>query len=578
MIAEDKISEIKEAARISDFVSPFVELKRSGRSVKGLCPFHSEKTPSFSVNDENGFYHCFGCGAGGNVFKFLMEVENLTFPEAVRKVAERYGIEVPDEQGKESGAGRRDGLFKTVAAAARYYRRVLLETPAGKPYLEYLEARGISAEARETFLLGAAPASGDGLARWFAKEHLDPRVGHALGLLVGTPSRLTDRFRSRLIFPIRDGQGRVVGLAGRRLGEDGEGPKYLNSPESEIYSKGRLLYGLFEARDALRSADYVVLVEGYTDVIALHQAGLCNVVATCGTALSAEQVRLLKRYSGDVVTLFDGDAAGLQAAARSFRVCLEAGVWARGTALPSGEDPDSFVRAKGIDLLRTLLSEARPLADAYLKALVGDRGSDSTAVARAGAELAALLKKVKDPFEYDLLVRKASMWTEISEKTLRAQGRGESRPGGGTAVRRGGGAAGPEELLVSVMLSSESATARVVESGALGFMGEGPWKEIALDLAANQRKQLSADVAEMLSRLGGGDSARLAARLNDGVFDDPVVRDQTIDDCVMVLERRAQRRQNLERLLRLKKDEELGVDVADRGGLGDWKPSKRSSA
>ena len=273
MISEERIAEVRQSARISEFVTPHVSLKRRGRSFVGLCPFHNEKTPSFTVDDERGFFHCFGFSAGGNVFKFLMLIENLTFPESVHKVAAHYGIKIPEEGAHASGA--RDAMFEATASTARYFRRCLIETPVGKPMLNYLAERGIGEEASERFLIGTSPDSGDGLVRWFQKEGINPQLGLKVGLLGDRGGRLYDRFRGRLMFPIRDAQGRVIGFGGRMLG-DGDGPKYLNSSESELYHKSRALYGVYEARDALRNDAAMILVEGYFDVIALHQAGVQN--------------------------------------------------------------------------------------------------------------------------------------------------------------------------------------------------------------------------------------------------------------------------------------------------------------
>ena len=340
MISEAKIAEVRGAARISDFISPYITLKRSGRGLMGLCPFHGEKSPSFSVNDESGFYHCFGCGAGGNVFKFVMQMENLSFPEAVRKVASHYGIDVPDEGVSPGQASEREASFAMLAAAARFYRAALSRTPFGEEVGAYLEGRGIGDEARERFYLGAAPASGDALAAWLRREKHDLKLAERIGLVGLRGSSPWDRFRGRLVFPIRDPQGRVLGFGARRMGE-GDGPKYLNSSDSPVYHKGRVLYGLFEAREAEKAAapkpgapataptasageKQLVLVEGYLDVIAMSQAGLTNVVAGCGTALTVEQARLMRRHAGDVVALFDGDDAGRRAAARSFPLFVEA--------------------------------------------------------------------------------------------------------------------------------------------------------------------------------------------------------------------------------------------------------------
>ena len=570
MIAEDKINEIREAARISEFISSHVELRRAGRSLKGLCPFHEEKTPSFSVNDDGGFYHCFGCGEGGNVFKFIMALEGLSFPEAVRKVADRCGIELPEERGSAGGPVRKD-LFALLDSVAGYYRRVLLETPAGESWLEYLAARGINEKSSDSFMLGAAPDSGDGLLRWLKQQGADLEQAQLLGLVTRRQGRTVDSFRSRLMFPLRDNQGRVVGFAGRK-GETAEGPKYINSVESSVYHKGRVLYGLDLARTAVRDKGFALLVEGYTDVIALHQVGMENVVATCGTALTAEQVKLLKRFSSEMITLFDGDEAGSRAAGRSFPVFMEAGVWARGLSLPADADPDSFVRERGVEALAELLGGAGPLVDTWLRQITG-QAADTASMARVASDLSSLLKKVQDPFEYDLLLRKASVWTGISEKVLRGQAAPTPQKRAARGAESLGGAAGLDELLVTLLLSDPSLAASVAEAGALDRMENGPFRQVASDLLQASSR---ADAADQLAALPSDLGARVAQRLNEGVYSDTNVARQALGDCLSGLERRQRKAINRQRLLELKRAEESGSDIAAISGMGDWKSSRMS--
>jgi DNA primase len=558
----------------------------------GLCPFHNEKTPSFSVSDENGFYHCFGCGESGNVFKFLMAVENLTFPEAVHKVAERYGISVPERD--DPRTRQRASLYDVNASAARYFRRCLLETPAGRPVLDYLRGRGVDDAAGEAFLLGAAPSSGDGLVRWLAREGVDARAALGLGLIGARGERHYDRFRGRLMFPIRDGQGRVLGFGGRSLGED-DGPKYLNSPESEVYRKSRVLYGLYEARQSLRDSDELLLVEGYMDVIALSQAGVGNVVATCGTALTADQARMMRRHVSEVIALFDADNAGTAAAARSFPIFIEAGIWSRGAVLPQGEDPDSFVRTNGADALRERVRRAAPLAEAYAKHRVATAPSGTSGLAHAAADLAELLAKIEDPFEHELLVSKAALWTEIPEEELRrqsrrrrntAQRRAQSQPSASERPQepqrslppRPAGAPGPEELLVCVMLTDPAAVGAVDDSGVLNSMETGVWKLLVDDMIGRTRAQRTIDASELVERLPPEYRSRIMAKLFDGSFADDRVRARVIGDCISKIEERARRAHNRSLLAELKRREELGVDGGAEKGLIELKPRKRPDA
>ncbi len=587
MIPEEKIAEIKQLARISEFISPHVPLKSRGRSLLGLCPFHTEKTPSFSVNDENGFYHCFGCSAGGNVFKFLMEVEQLSFPEAVRKVADRYGIEVPDSPDQQQSA--RPGYFEVTASAARYFRRFLFESDRAQAFLGYLQERGISEQAAETFALGAAPPSGQGLVTWLSREGNQLALARQLGLVSERGAKPYDRFRNRLMFPIRDGQGRVTGFGGRALGED-DGPKYLNSPESDIYHKSRILYGIYEAREAMRSSDTMILVEGYFDVISLADQGVANVVATCGTALTIEQARMIRRFASDVVILFDGDEAGRRASARAFPVLIEAGLWPRGTALPSGEDPDSYVRSNGAEALRAVVAEAAPLVEDYARYVAEAAPPGAPGMARVGAELARVLAKVNDPFEYDLLVRKAAHWTGFSAEVLRAEGRkakrtahsgqsaSEGRPAAATGVHTAGGASGAEELLVAVLLTDSECICRAEELDVIKSMEPGIWQALTDDMIKAVRAGRVVDTAEVISRLAEPYGGRMAARLLEDSFADKAMRERVFNDCVRRIEERARRRHNRQVVEGLRKIEDLGAANTAPEQLAKWRPRKSSDA
>lgn len=585
MISDDKIAEIRQAARISEFVTPHVALKRRGRSLLGLCPFHNEKTPSFSVDDERGFYHCFGCSAGGNVFKFLMEIERLTFPEAVRKVAERYGITVPEVAGT---LERRDpGSYEINASAASYYRRFLVETEHGSRFRDYLAGRGVGEEAAERFVIGAASPSGTGLAKWLAKEGVDLRKAVALGLLVERGGTAYDRFRDRLMFPIRDAQGRVIGFGGRQV-EAGDGPKYLNSPESEVYQKSRALYGIYEARDALRHASSVLLVEGYLDVIALSEAGIQNVVATCGTALTVEQARMVRRYVADVVTLFDGDEAGKRAAARAFPIFIEAGIWAKGLTLPDGDDPDTFVRKAGADAMLERVKSAVPLTEAFLEHTVSASGKDPASIGRVCAELANVLAKVTDPFEHDALVRKAAHSAGISDEVLRREARRGAAKSRGrepeaepkrAATNLGtqrGGAAGPDESLVSLLLADGTLVAVIGARNVVDLMEESVWRELARDMIASARDGRSIDPAEALDRLPDQLRARVAARLLDDSLGNRERRERMMEDCIRSMERAARRRHNAGVLGDLRKTEQLRAGEIPHETLTDWRPRNSS--
>jgi len=360
---------VKQQADIVRVVGEYVQLKKGGQNFRGLCPFHSEKTPSFNVHPVRQIYHCFGCGKGGDVFNFVMEMERCEFPEAVRIVAEKCGIPVPSKRErtpeKKRESQQRSLLVEMHREAQAFFVKQLEGTLEGKAARAYLEDRGLDKEVLVRFGIGYAPSGGDLLVR-----HLKPRYPEPLLAASGLVSRdaggrLFDRFRRRIMFPIANESGKIVAFGGRALGD--EQPKYLNSPESHIYSKSNVLYHLDRAREALRQQDFAVLVEGYMDAIAAARAGAGNVVASCGTSLAEPQVKLLSRFTRRIVVNYDPDTAGQAATERSLAILLEHGFEVRVLALPGKADPDKFIREQGAEAYLKLLKES----PAYVDYLVG---------------------------------------------------------------------------------------------------------------------------------------------------------------------------------------------------------------
>jgi len=356
---------VKQQADIVRVVGEYVRLRKSGQNFSGLCPFHSEKSPSFNVHPVKQFYHCFGCGASGDVFKFVMEMDKLTFPESVRAVAEKCGIAVPAPR-ERSPEERRENQQRTALVelhrdAAAFFAQQLNTTPEGRAAKAYLLDRGLDSDAMALFGIGFAPSGGDALLRAM-KPKYNEKVLEASGLFSRDQSgRLYDRFRRRVMFPIANDSGKVVAFGGRALGDDL--PKYLNSPETPIYTKSNLLYHLDRAKEALRQRDFAVLVEGYMDAIAVARAGVSNVVASCGTSLTEPQVKLINRFTRRIIVNYDPDTAGQAATERSLTLLLEQGAEVRVLALPGGKDPDSFIRAEGAAAYIKLLNEAPPYVD-----------------------------------------------------------------------------------------------------------------------------------------------------------------------------------------------------------------------
>ncbi|HHW15634.1 MAG TPA: DNA primase [Firmicutes bacterium] len=359
------IDRVREANDLVEVVSGYVQLKRAGRTYKGLCPFHSEKTPSFTVSREKQLFYCFGCQTGGNVFHFIMKIENLDFPGALRFLAERAGIPLPEREfdpAAKARQERRARLETVVELAARFYRSILRRHAAGEPGRRYAAERGLDEDIIGRFGIGFAPHAWDGLAKFLAKRQADLAAAEEAGLLLRRrDGGYYDRFRNRLMFPIRDHRGRDIGFGGRAV--DGAEPKYLNSPESPLFHKGEVLFGLSLAAEEIRRAGYAVVVEGYLDAVTCHRYGFAQTVASLGTALTEAQARLLARYTAEVRIAYDADAAGQAAAWRGLDLLTAAGFRVKVVNLPAGEDPDSFLRNRGAEEFARRLAAAEPLLD-----------------------------------------------------------------------------------------------------------------------------------------------------------------------------------------------------------------------
>ncbi|RMO84141.1 DNA primase [Pseudomonas syringae pv. tagetis] len=402
LIPQSFIDDLLNRTDIVDVVSSRVQLKKAGKNYSACCPFHKEKTPSFSVSPDKQFYYCFGCGAGGNALGFIMDHDNLDFPQAVEDLAKAAGMEVPREQGVKGQKPRQptdSPLYPLLNAASEFYRQALKSHPSRKAAVDYLKGRGLSGEIARDFGLGFAPPGWDNLYKHLSSDSLQQKVMIDAGLLIenAETGKRYDRFRDRVMFPIRDSRGRIIAFGGRVLGDDK--PKYLNSPETPVFHKGQELYGLFEARKFNRNLDEIIVVEGYMDVIALAQQGLRNAVATLGTATSEEHLKRLFRVVPNVLFCFDGDQAGRNAAWRALEAALpnlQDGRRARFLFLPEGEDPDTLVRSEGTDAFKARINQhAQPLADYFFEQLTKESDPRSLEGKAHMATLAApLIDKV----------------------------------------------------------------------------------------------------------------------------------------------------------------------------------------
>jgi len=420
-LSEEKVSEIRDRSSILEVVSDYITLKKAGKNHRGLCPFHSEKTPSFMVNEEKQIFHCFGCGEGGDVFTFLMKVGQFSFPQAVEELAKRYGVKLPSRElstTQKKEMAKREALFQINQIASEYFHDLLTKRREGEEGRRYLSQRGIIQEVIAEHRLGYSTDRWDGLVRYLQEKKVSLEMAWELGLIFPKKKEgWYDAFRGRILFPIFDLHQRIVGFGGRVIRE-GQ-PKYLNSPESSIYHKGEILYGLHVAKRYATEKDCVIIVEGYFDLLTLHQYGLKHSVATLGTALTTQHIRTLKRYTKNLITVFDADQAGIQATLRSLPLFLEEEVVGKTIALPKGEDPDGFLRKGNLEDFGKRVEQALPLIDFFFERLM--KTTDLKSVdgkVKVAKEGVALLAKIPDKIRRDFYVKALAERLDIQESFL----------------------------------------------------------------------------------------------------------------------------------------------------------------
>lgn len=423
-IPEDKVLEIKNAADIVEVVSESVLLKKTGKNYVGLCPFHSEKTPSFTVSPQKQIFYCFGCAAGGNVFSFIMKRDGISFPEAARILSKQYGINVPVKtMSKEQKMLRseRENLFAVNKQAMDFFYNNLFSAPSGKQAVLYLKKRGISQETMELFRLGYAPEGWNNINNFFQKKKIPLDIVEKAGLIVKREKKdgFYDRFRNRIIFPIFNVNMHVIGFGGRVLGDDL--PKYLNSPETPIYNKSSSLYGLHRARQKCRETETVYIVEGYFDLLALHQNGIQNSVATLGTSITTDHVHILRNVigkDGHVVLVFDSDDAGMKAALRSLGIFMNAEVNANIMLLPSGHDPDSYLFEFGYESFFDIAKSAKSLISFLIDALIEKFGLTVEGKIRVISEMRETLASIDDSVARSLYIKELAERVGIEETAV----------------------------------------------------------------------------------------------------------------------------------------------------------------
>jgi DNA primase len=598
-IGDDKIELVRDRTDIVELVSQYVDLKTSGRNRLGLCPFHAEKTPSFSVNAERQFYHCFGCGAGGDVFSFLMQSEGLSFPDAARRLAERAGIDLeerPLTPPERAQIEERERLYRINGLAADYFHANLMDHPQAAVARNYMKKRGYGQKAAAEYRIGYALDGWSGLKDYLEHHQTAATDARILGLLrEGSSGRGDyDMFRSRLMFPIFDLAARVVAFGGRVL--DAGKPKYINSPESPIYHKGSVLFGLYQARQAIRVSGDVLVVEGYFDQLALNRAGFAQSVATCGTALTVEHVQQLKRYAQRVVLVFDQDSAGKQATFKAMTILQREGVAAAAITLPSGDDPDSFLQRQGAEAFQTRLDRARPVMELYMEETLKGAGYGVELKVKAVEQVLEKIAALKSELEQDLYLKELSGHSGIDVARLQTklemiarQQRGRSRaPGSGASLSPPHPAVEPgqqrsatrqhrppansqevvsraEQTLLRLLLQSSAVRTEFIGCGGVSLIHHPDVAAVMAEIL-NQATTSGCDIEALLPSLTASQREILAQARRCDPAEFAETPGQVASDCLHALQKQALKRRSdqLRRELIPAADEQGDVESADR--------------
>ena len=419
-VNQDIIDEIRDRANIVEIIQSYIPLKRAGRNFRALCPFHHEKTPSFMISPDKQIFHCFGCGEGGNVFNFVMKYERLNFREALEVIAKKIGFDIPQDKIKAKISSLTNKFFSINEAAAYFYHLILLKNSQADIARRYLNGRGIKEEAIKEFRLGFSLPGWDEFINYAKKKDWREEVLERAGLaLRSKQGKHYDRFRNKLMFPIANNQGKIVGFGARRLDEKEKEPKYTNSPETEIYAKRKILYGLNLAKNYISKSGEAIITEGYFDVIAPYQAGIKNIVGCLGTSFTQEQARILKRYTKKVILLFDADSSGEIAALRSLDILIEVGLMVKIACLPSGYDADKLVREKSKEALEKIVQDSKDLFDYKLGLLKAAYPVDEAeSKARIASEILPTIKKIENLVLKSAYLKRLATEIEVSEQSL----------------------------------------------------------------------------------------------------------------------------------------------------------------
>ena len=569
-LSEEKVSEIRDRSSILEVVSDYVNLKKAGKNYKGLCPFHSEKTPSFMVNEEKQIFHCFGCGAGGDVFTFLMKVGNFSFPQAVEELAKRYGVRLPPRElspAKKKEMDKREILFKINQMASEYFHDLLSRRREGEEGRRYLSQRGMSEKIIKEHRLGYSLERWDGLVQHLQEKKVSLELARELGLIF--PKKREgwyDAFRGRILFPIFDLHQRVVGFGGRLI-KEGE-PKYLNSPESSIYHKSEILYGLQVAKGYIPEKDCVIIVEGYFDLLTLHQFGLKHSVAALGTALTAQHVHILKRYTKNLITVFDADVAGVQASLRALPLFLEEEVSGKTIILPKDEDPDEFLRKGNLEEFEKRAINAVSLIDFFFERLMKTHDTKSIdGKVKVAEEGMALIDKIPNKIRKNFYTKTLAERLDLPESLLmeRLRSSSKDRSKGEEDFKKRpveGSFPKSEEMVVRLMIHHPELIPTITEEGILREFESPVLQKMAENLEGLYQQRRRLDLTEAL----GCFEEDLKERLCEFAFQESDLeagdREKILKDCFEKIRKKRLKRDEGEILKRIKEAEK------QKGGKG----------
>ena len=539
-IPESIIDEIRDRTNIVEVVSQVVSLKKVGKNFKGLCPFHSEKTPSFTVSAEKRIYHCFGCGAGGNVFKFVMEVQNISFVDAVRQFAESAGVPIPNANKgnlNDPKYQEREALKKANELAANYFLSLFKESEKGLVARNYLKGRHFTGEILDQYKIGWAIPEWRGLTHHLQKtSNLSRKTVLQSGLVIEKEqgSNVYDRFRGRVIFPIQDAHGSVIGFGGRAI-TDSDNPKYLNSPETPLYQKSQVLFGMNLAKQAIRKEGLAILVEGYLDQMRATQHGVLNTVATCGTALTAKQAAILRNYASSVVMVFDSDNAGREAADKGFGVLQENGLQVKIVYLPEGQDPDSYIYENGAEKFLEKIKTAKPYLESYIDGvIIRKNGNSPSELAKMANQVVPMLRKVQNLVERNSLIEyfsseakidDTSFLMELKKSFSKNQSRVEVFETKIDSVLR------LERHLVQLILSDKETAQKVLQAVNLEDFSSATLKAIAITCSQKIQEDESLEIDKLIDNTDNPEAKDLLTQLGLEPLEFDSI-EKSVTDCI----------------------------------------------